>query len=51
MTSSSEAAVNEIIRNLNRIPKKVTSDIMTKEILKHVQEELKKQNKRYNSYV
>jgi hypothetical protein len=48
---SSKDEVDKLIRNLDRIPKEIKSKIIIKDIVKEVGEELKRQNRRYTSYV
>jgi len=51
MTESSRMVVDSILRDLNRIPKDITSKISIKGLLKRLEEEIKRQNRRRNSYV
>lgn len=48
---TSKEAVDEIIKDLNRIPKKIKSDVLVGEMLQEIQEKLKREQRRVNSYV
>lgn len=49
--SEGEEAVNRLLANLERIPKEVDTKLLVKPLLREINEELKRQNRRYNSYV
>jgi len=51
MDDENRKAVDEVIANLNRIPREIKSEIVVKDILKQVDEYLKKELRRRNSYV
>ena len=46
----SEQAVNEVIANLNRIPKEIESAIIMKDLLRQLDQLLKKELRRRVSY-
>ena len=48
---SSKEVVDEIIADLNRIPKTIKSDVLVDDMLKEIQEKLKREQRRVNSYV
>ena len=48
--ANSTSGVDDLIKDLDRIPKTINTKIIVKDILNEINTELKKQTKRYNSY-
>jgi len=44
-------AIDKLLANLNRIPREIKSEVVITNVVKAVEDKLKKDLRRYNSYV